>query len=696
MKENTIIIPPNPLSNGEGANYRLTMMVPKRRYLSFLRERWWIPMVCVMLTMGGVLTYETLREGNYISYAQLYVVGDTRVNNVASLLNEESLTYFGTQMELLKSSRVQTAAYQKAGITMEPGKNPPLEFEVVQPLKTSILRLQASGPDPVKVRAYLQGVVDEYLSYKKETRKATSEDIVVSLTDQLSARETALREAQGKWADFQRTNNVAVLEEEGKSDGLYLSDLNLQLAKLKLEEESLTNGLAVAPGVALTNAVEPGGTQSNSINASLAERDTMLKQARVDLAVTRAEKEMAPGGMMRRYDDSIARLEKTVSILEKEDLSEKQSQFEESEREIRAIKGAIPSLEKKLLDINQGLSEVQVLKDNIAREQGYYDHLLGTLQNVDLSKDVEQERLSVLLPATAAEAEKRHLILRTAASVIGGLVLGLGFNFAWYLLDDRFVSFRDIKDQYGETLLGLVPQIKVSRRKPQQALLSNADTRHGYLESYRHLRSALLLSSFGESRPQTLLFTSTAASEGKTTIAANLARLLARSGLRVVLVDADARGGGLKHLLGDNDKPGVLDYLRGEAGAQAVAHPTEIEGLSYVAGGTHKEHSEGLFLHTRLGDLIRELRRNCDFVVVDSPPILASDDAAMLVPHADAIVLVTRPFHTRSQMMRQALDMLYQRQAKQVSIILNRARADDVAGHYAMNGMAAATRNGKG
>jgi polysaccharide biosynthesis transport protein len=693
MRENTIIVPPNSSSNGDAPNYRLTVMVPKRRYFSFLRERWWVPMICMVVSMGVVLTYESLREGMYISTAQLYVVGDTRVNNVASLLDEESMTYFGTQIELLKSSRVQSAALQQAGIVPEPGGKLPVDFDVVQPLKASLLRLKAVGPDPEKTRIYLQGVIDEYLNYKKETRKATSEDIIVSLTEQLAAREASLKEAQKKWADFQKTNNVGVLDEEGKSDGTYLSDLNLQLAKLKLDQELLTNGLNLPPGY---NSEDARSSQTNAIAASLAERDALLKQARVDLAVAQAEKEKAPGGMMRRYDDAIARFQKTVSILEKEDLSERQSQYEESKLRIDAINAAIPALEKKLLDINERLSEGELLKDNLTRERGYYDHLLATLQNVDLSKEVEHERLSVLQPATAAAPEKRYWIARAAAAIVFGVLLGLGIVFEWYLLDDRFVSFRDIKDQFGETLLGLVPQIKVSRRKPQHALLADGDSRHGYLESYRHLRSALLLSSFGETRPQTLLITSTGASEGKTTIAANLARLLARSGLRVVLVDADARGGGMRRMLGDKNQPGVLDYLRGQADAKAVVHPTDIEGMSYVPAGTHNEQSEGMFLGTKLADLILELRRDRDFIVVDSPPILASDDAAMLVPHADAIVLVTRPFHTRSRMVRQSLDMLYQRQAKQVNIILNRARKEDLAGHYASNGVPPVARNGKG
>ena len=89
-------------------------------------------------------------------------------------------------------------------------------------------------------------------------------------------------------------------------------------------------------------------------------------------------------------------------------------------------------------------------------------------------------------------------------------------------------------------------------------------------------------------------------------------------------------------------------------------------------------------------ETLRDARRRgspYDFVILDSAPILASDAAALLVTHADAVVLVTRPFYTRSRLVRQALDMLYQRQAKHVSIILNRARPDDLAGHYAKNGL---------
>jgi capsular exopolysaccharide synthesis family protein len=203
-----------------------------------------------------------------------------------------------------------------------------------------------------------------------------------------------------------------------------------------------------------------------------------------------------------------------------------------------------------------------------------------------------------------------------------------------------------------------------------------------------------LLSSLGEGRPQTLLFTGATPAEGKTTIAVNLARVLARSGLKVALVDMDAHVGGVHRLLGGQYERGVLDFLRGNASVDEVLKETEIPELKLVFAGSQTDQTDGLFMGPRLDELMAELRRANDFVILDGAPILAADDAALLVPHADVVVMVVRPFYTRSRLVRQALDMLYQRQAKQVAIILNRARKDDLAGqYYARNG---ASKNGNG
>jgi capsular exopolysaccharide synthesis family protein len=345
-------------------------------------------------------------------------------------------------------------------------------------------------------------------------------------------------------------------------------------------------------------------------------------------------------------------------------------------------------------DLNERLAEGEQLKNNIAREQAYYDHLLSTLLNVDLSRNVQPERIQVLQAPTAAAPAADFLAVRIAVALALGLAAGLGLVFCWYLLDDRLVSVQDVKDQFGEAVWGLVPQIKVSRTKPEQAFLQPNDTRVVYAESFRHLRSALMLSSAGEQRPRTLLITGAAAGEGKTTIAVNLARALAAGGLRVTLVDADLRNGQMHHLFGLQNNFGLLDVLRGAAELPAVVQPTGLAGLDFVPAGDHPEEADGIFLRSGLENLLAELKAGCDFVILDGPPMLAADDAALLVPQVDAVVVVVRPFFSSSRLIRRSLDMLYQRQAKQVAIIFNQARKDDVAGHYAKSRQKQPGKNG--
>lgn len=679
-------------------------MVPKRRFLSYLRERWWVVLICLVCLLGTVLAYETVRPPRYRSFAQLYLSSDAPVSPMG-FATEDSQNYFGTQIELLKSPRLQNAVYDHLHVDPKLRRKSLVDINVVQPIRTTLLDVEATGSDPEMVQRFLQSLIGEYLSYKKETRLASSEDLLNSITEQVALKSTSLETEQEKWAGFQKTNNVAVLEEDAKSAGMYLSDLNLQLAKLRLEQKILNevSNTEVAPVTASStnHSATPASGSSAAVdgvttNQVSPDDDTVLKSARVELAVFLGNKEdelrtMGP----HRFDEEVARRRQYVSILENDHEKRKALQLQDLEKRITAITEAIPLWEARMLDINQRLAQAQQLKNNIARQQEFYDHLLGTMQSVDLNKNVQQERLAVLQAATPAAPENRSLPLRIALAAVAGIGLSFGIVFLWYLLDDRLVSVRDISDQFGETILGLVPQIRVPRKNPEKALLDHDDSRTAYAESFRHLRSALLLSNPGNaSQSQTLLFTSTMPNEGKTTVAVNVARVLARSGLRVALVDADLHSSGSRNFFGNPKGHGLIDFLRGEVGIDAILRPSEILGLTTVSSGPRNVKTEGLFLRPRLEELLAHLREQNDFVILDGAPVLSADNSALLVPHADSVVVVTRPFHTRSRLIRRALDMLYQRRAKQVTLILNRARAEDLAGYYSENGMDRGEKNG--
>src|SRR5262249_50213534 len=172
-----------------------------------------------------------------------YLSGDVHLW-AANMFSEDSANYFGTQIELLKSPRLQSAALENAGIKLKLDQKLPYKVDIYQPMKTTILALRSTGPDPALVQKYLKALLDGYLGYKKHTRKSTTEEIIDSLKAELAKRELELKTNQDMVVDFQKTNNIAVLEEESKSRGSYLSGLNLDFARLKMEHELLEQSIA--------------------------------------------------------------------------------------------------------------------------------------------------------------------------------------------------------------------------------------------------------------------------------------------------------------------------------------------------------------------------------------------------------------------------------------------------------------------
>lgn len=694
VTEKTIILPSNPSGNGDSAQYRLTVMVPRRRYLSYLQERWWLVMIFLAIAVGGTIVYQTVRPETYSSYAQLYI---TEGPQLASSMFGQVKDDYATDIELLKGDHLRAAVMEDLGADASKLKKP-IVVEVVRPMSTTILQLRATGTDPVLTQRFLQALINEYLEFKRESRLSTSGDLVKSLTDELSKHETDLKTEQGQWAMFQRTNNVALLEEESKSAGTFLADESVELANLNLERELLEHGLSPeipvadpkGAGTDETNAALGGGTNSDMW---VSPTDIDIKSTRVDLMLKQEQLEQATNNgqpyLEKPLNDQITQLQQNLAALIAVDASQRNTQLKDTLARMAAISNAIPIWQAKITDSNDRLSEGEQLKADIQRQQGYYDSLLGLLQNVDLTKNMDEERVTILDTPSQGQLVQSSLPLDIVLATVLALAASLSIIFAWHLLDDRFVSVRDIKDQFGEVVLGLVPRIKIPRSDPKAALLKEADPRRPYWESFRHLRSALLLSELGETRPQTILFTGAMPGEGKTTVAMNLARVLARSGLRVVLVDANPHGGGLYPFLGNTGRPGLSQYLRGDGNLKDVTEHSDIPGLDYIGAGIHREQIEGLLLRPQLTTFLEELRKNYDYIILDSAPILAADDAALLVPHVQAVVLVVRPFFTRARGVRQALEMLYHRQAKNVAIVFNQARPDDVAAqhrYYSRNG----------
>jgi capsular exopolysaccharide synthesis family protein len=214
------------------------------------------------------------------------------------------------------------------------------------------------------------------------------------------------------------------------------------------------------------------------------------------------------------------------------------------------------------------------------------------------------------------------------------------------------------------------------------ALLQDHDDRHIYAESYRSLRSALLFLAVDGARPQVLLITSAVPNEGKSTITSNLARALALGGSRVLLIDGDMRKGHLHDLLGLHSKPGLADLLRQSGDPHQFIQTNSLANFSFIARGAVPSNPGDLFLNSNFEKILAQLRQEFDYILIDSSPVFAADDATTLAPKVDGTLFVVRSRFSRARAVREALNMLNQRQARVLGLVLNRADATARSYHY--------------
>jgi len=144
-------------------------------------------------------------------------------------------------------------------------------------------------------------------------------------------------------------------------------------------------------------------------------------------------------------------------------------------------------------------------------------------------------------------------------------------------------------------------------------------------------------------------------------------------GSRVLLIDADLRRGRLHEMFGTRREPGLATLLRQpDRNGESIA-PTELPNLSLIPSGEPNNDPSELFLSSEFDRLLEEVQKQFDFVIIDSAPVFAADDATTLAAKMDGVLFVVRGTFTRASLARQALESLYQRQAKVLGLIFNRS-----------------------
>jgi capsular exopolysaccharide synthesis family protein len=666
-----------------------------QRIWGFLLKYWWLPCLTVVvgLVVGGALVF--WQPPTYVSKGSLCETVKFHLPEGA-VFSEDSQTFLGTQTELLQSPTLREMTLERMAtngvrIPMGPDRQPlAVKIRVSASAKSSVYTLEATSSQAAYTQGYLRTLMEVFQDLKRNMRKEVSGFTLDSISRQVDSTERELKAEQDKLMDFQRTNNMAILQQEGASAGGYLTTLKTKLSDYQLEQRLLeatlldqsraANSTNASPDL-LDTALLAGSSQTTGV---LSERQSALKELEV-LKIQRARlsKHLRPKHpKIVKLDADIERSEKLLEVFRKQDHDQLAAGRQGLQLKIENVQNSISEWGKKVIEANTLLAEGERLRINVQREQGIYDRLTMLMQNVGLSRSIEQENLTVLDQASPATRSYREEISILAVAGIGGLGIGLGILLLMVVRDDRFESAGEFNERLGELILGQVPNVLTNGANGPLPLLEAHDQRHAYAESYRNLRSAVLFMAIEGERPKVLLITSALPNEGKSTVAANLARALALGGARVVLMDGDLRKGLLHELMGLPRSPGLADALQAPNVQDQVIHINGLPNFAFIPSGVLASNSGDLFLSPAFDQLLARLREEFDYVIIDSSPVFAADDATTLAPKADATLFVVRNRYSRARPVREALELLYQRQAKIMGVIFNQADASARSYYY--------------
>jgi exopolysaccharide transport family protein len=570
----------------------------------------------------------------------------------APWLSEEDRGWFGSLVELLNPMRYVPAHWwgaEESGPAADPAArelNAVIgsvtdRLTVEQVGRSYVISLAFLSEDPVKAAKIANAMADEYLSSQVEAKYAAAD----RATDWLKKRIDELRgkvlEAEAKIIEY-RTKNHLVNTDADNPLTLQFFQLNTQLALAQAQRAEAEARLSRARGMLDSGGIGNAAmvlksplmdslrAQETELIRKLADMSTVYGENHPQMMNARAEIQSVRDKMLDEARRIVDDLENEVSVA--------------SARE-KQLQSSMSRLQGEAARVDLAGAELSSLQGEVDTNRKLFETFLARFREIVQQQSLQESDAKILSAAAPPNTPSHpQVMLLTMIAFSASLVLGilLVFVIERWDADYGFRSADEIQATLGVRALALVPDL--SRRETQGIAAEDyilQKPHSAYAEALQRIRTGLFLID-GEQPPKTLLITSSVPLEGKSTIAASLARQSARSGLKVILIDADLRRPRLHEVIGLPNQNGLSEVLTGRANPESAIKRDEKSGLDFLPAGVGVVSPPDLFRSSTMKILLEETAAYYDLVIIDSPPIAAVSDSFSLSGMVDKTIYVIR------------------------------------------------------
>ncbi len=332
----------------------------------------------------------------------------------------------------------------------------------------------------------------------------------------------------------------------------------------------------------------------------------------------------------------------------------------------------------------QSIELARLQRDKLGNEKLYLT-LEEKYQEAVLNERVQLGNVTIVDEAnipTSPSKPNRQLIL--IAGIVLGLALGVGFAFLRNYLDRSIKSPEELENK-GVPVLAWVPSIEELRELGSSQLefiVANKPNATAS-ESFKAMRTRVQYSKLEEEPLKTILVTSSIPSEGKTTVALNLAGSFAQAEKRVLLLDCDLRKPRIHAIFETQRFPGLSDHLFGNVSYEDILRSSRLENLKYITSGTIPPNPSEMLGSKQLKDFVIKVRELFDYVIIDSPPYISVTDSEILARISDGTIIVVQANKTPMDVFLKTFDRVVNLENhKSLGAVLNNFNFRSMYGYY--------------
>jgi len=532
-----------------------------------------------------------------------------------------------------------------------------LKTLTIKPIqRTRLVTLHIEYPNPVLAQKIASTYGNKYLEMNLDLRYKTNESASAWLKDEIQKVREKLISSETALQKYKEKYNIVSLESRQNIITQKLSELNSTVTKSKtnmIDIELLASIVRSANGNIDTLNSLPY-ILDNSVIQSLKKNLIIQESQYSELSKKYKKRHPKLVRLASRINLERSKINREVRTIGKNIMT----RYRIAKDREASLSRSLESQKQEALRLNQLAIQYGALKRDSETNLNLYQNILIRLKETSLLKGIRTSNLRIIdnarVPKFAVRPKKFRNILLSAF-----ISLGFGIMFVFFLetFDTRIKSPLEAEEILDAPILGTLPFMKLSRRENE---IFDENTRN-YI-GREHFKEIQTLSLFrfdnqhkAGNQHKAIQITSCVPGEGKTLISSNLASMFSGiTGKKTLLIDGDIHRIGVNAWYDIPSSPGLLDVLFNQASIEEAIHPVPGSNLEIMPSGEAKHISSKLFESSSLRNILKELKRNYDYILIDTPPILVVSDPLVWAFSVDGILFVVDIKQVTQEMLRQA------------------------------------------